>query len=552
VCLRVRRAAKRRRTPGFGRREARDHLVDEPGLADARLAGDEHDLPPAVRGPPMTLGQERELRLAPDEGRAGRAGRARGQLAAHGHRTAVGGLEDHHVADGARRDRAEQDGAGGRLRAEARRGRTDAAAHAVDAHVADDDRHPGLDGDAHGHGAAGRRAGDLRDRVAQLERSAHRPGRVVLAHAPDPEPREHLVARGGADVAAQPLDDLGHPAPRAPDELVELLVVHRAGERVAVGEAQRDHGHAPALALLGDDRRGGRSRLASWDRLRGRLDRRGAFVRGVLQEKRRVMPEDPLLERSERRGRHEPELLVEGPAEVLQRRQRVRVPPAAIQREHQLRPRALTERLAGDERLELWRHGCVLPEGQLGVDAILDAVEAQLRQARRLEHGERLAELRERLAAPQGERFAEQASGRARVARGERAAPGVPQPLESGEIDRLGGDDERVAARTRDEHVRGQSLAQLRDVDLHHLRRGLRRVLPPEILDQALRGNGAVGVEGEAGEQRAGSAAAELHRCACIAHLERTEEERQHGDGARCYARARVRRGGPATPRAGR
>ena len=127
-----------------------------------------------------------------------------------------------------------------------------------------------------------------------------------------------------------------------------------------------------------------------------------------LQEQRRVMPEDPLLERSERRGRHEPELLVEGPPQILQRRQRVRVAAAAIQREHELRPRALAERLAGDERLELGRHGGVVPERQLGVDAILDAVEAQLRQTRRLEHGERLAELRERLAAPEGERVAEQ------------------------------------------------------------------------------------------------------------------------------------------------
>ena len=305
-------------------------------------------------------------------------------------------------------------------------------------HVTGDDCHPGLDGDAHGHGAAGRRPGDLRDRVAQLERGPHRPRRVVLPHAPDPEPREHLVARGGADVAAQPLDDLGHPAPRAPDELVELLVVHRAGERVAVGEAQRDHAHAPALALLGDDRRGRRVRPASWDRLRGRLDRGGVFARGVVQEQRRVMPEDPLLERSERRGRHEPELLVEGPPQILQRRQRVRVPAAAIQREHQLRPRALTERLASDERLELGRHGGVVPERQLGVDAIPDAVEAQLRQTRRLQHGERLGELRERLAAPQGERVAEHAAGRARVACGKRGAPGVAQPPESDEIDRLG------------------------------------------------------------------------------------------------------------------
>ena len=97
------------------------------------------------------------------------------------------------------------------------------------------------------------------------------------------------------------------------------------------------------------------------------------------------MLQDAPLERAERGGGHEAELLVEGPPQVLQRRQRVRVAAAAIQREHELRPGALAERLASDERLELRRHRGVMAEGQLGVDAILDAVEAQLGEARRLE-----------------------------------------------------------------------------------------------------------------------------------------------------------------------
>ena len=290
----------------------------------------------------------------------------------------------------------------------------------------------------------------------------------------------------------------------------------------------------PSRSTISAIRHRGRSRLVSRDGLRGRLDRRAAFRRGVLQEQRRVMPEDPLLERSERRGGHQPELLVEDPSQVLQRRERVRVPAAAIQREHELGPRALAQRLASDERLELRRHRGVTPERQIRVDAVLDAVQAELGETGRLEHGERLAELRERLASPEGQRVAEVAAGGARVTRGERRAAGVAQPLEPCEVQRLRLAGERVAARARDEHARGQHLAQLGDVDLHHLRRRLRWVLAPEIGDEALGRDSAVGVQGQPGEQRSGLAASKLHRCGSIAHFERAEEERHKGDGGRC------------------
>jgi hypothetical protein len=188
----------------------------------------------------------------------------------------------------------------------------------------------------------------------------------------------------------------------------------------------------------------------------------------------------------------------------------------------------------------------VVAECELGIDAVLDAVQAQLRQARRLEEGERLTELGERLAAPQRERLAEEARGRPRIPARQRRASRVAQPLEAGEIDGLGIDDERVAARPRRQHAGGQRLAQLRDVDLHHLRSGAGRILAPEVVDEAFDRHGAIRVEGQPSEQRAGLAAAEADRCGPVAHLERAEEERHHGDGGRCYARARTVTGWPA------
>ena len=219
----------------------------------------------------------------------------------------------------------------------------------------------------------------------------------------------------------------------------------------------------------------------------------------------------------ERRGRQQSQLLVEGTPEILQRGQRVRVAPAAVEREHELRPRALAQRLAGDERLELGGHHGVVAEGELGVDAILDAVEAQLRQARGLERGEGLTELGERLAPPEGERLAEQA-------RRARASPPASAARPAGAAARIG----------RGRSPRGRRRARSRPAAHEHRRQRFRSwetwictifaavpgVLAPEVVDEPLGRDRAVGVERQAGQQRPGLAAAKPNRCAS-SHLER-------------------------------
>ena len=225
--------------------------------------------------------------------------------------------------------------------------------------------------------------------------------------------------------------------------------------------------------------------------------------------------------------------------------------PAAVERQHELCSGALAERLAGDERLELGGHRGVMAESHLGVDAILGAVEAQLGQARPLERGERLGELGQRLAAPEGEGLTEQTGGGPWVAAGQRDSSRVAQSLEPDEVDGVGLGNERVSAGPRDEHTGRQHLAQLGDVYLHHLRGRAGHVLAPEVLDEALGGDRAIGIERQPGEQRAWLATAEPHRGGSVADLERAEEERHHGDGRRCYAAVRVRTGRPAAPRTG-
>ena len=171
------------------------------------------------------------------------------------------------------------------------------------------------------------------------------------------------------------------------------------------------------------------------------------------------------------------------------------------------------------------------PGGQVGVDAHLKRREVLLLQARDLRRRERRGgELGERRSAPQLQRLAQlrgrvlRASGRQRV-----AAVG-DLAFEALGVELAGAYAEAVAGRRGDQHVGVvERLAQPRDVDLDGLDRAGRHVLAPQRDREALRAHGLIGVQGEHREHGARSGAAERHRTAVGAHLERTEDpELQH------------------------
>jgi hypothetical protein len=81
--------------------------------------------------------------------------------------------------------------------------------------------------------------------------------------------------------------------------------------------------------------------------------------------------------------------------------QRLGLAPAAIEREHELCPRALAKRLAGDQPLELADDLSVAPALEVGLDPVLEHPEAKVLQARDLALGEvRVGDLGQRRAPP--------------------------------------------------------------------------------------------------------------------------------------------------------
>ena len=132
------------------------------------------------------------------------------------------------------------------------------------------------------------------------------------------------------------------------------------------------------------------------------------------------------------------------------------------------------------------------PSASVGLDAVLQADELQLLEARGLGARERLGELGERGAAPQRERLAQPAGGGRGVALRERRPARVAQGGEPDEVERVRVDLQRVAGRPRLEQVRGQRLAQLRDVDVHHLDRRAGDLVPPQVIDELVDGDDPV------------------------------------------------------------
>ena len=164
-----------------------------------------------------------------------------------------------------------------------------------------------------------------------------------------------------------------------------------------------------------------------------------------------------------------------------------------VEREHQLLPRALPERITSGETLELADHLRVLADRELRLDPVLERAESQLFQPRRLRPQRRLhGKIGERRTAPEGEGAVERADGRLGVDR-EQAAGIAQQRLEprSVQLGRLR--PESVACPASFKPFCSQRLAQMRGVALECVPCRLGRLLAPDLVDQHIGRDQVVG-----------------------------------------------------------
>ena len=225
-------------------------------------------------------------------------------------------------------------------------------------------------------------------------------------------------------------------------------------------------------------------------------------------DERPLLAQDRAVERLELRAGFDPELLDERAARVAVRGERIGLPSRPVEREHQLRAQPLPQRMPRDERLQLGHEVGVDPELEIGGDPILEHAQPQilepmdvvLREVLQLRVGKRRA-------SPESKRLAEH----------DRPPLGLFLPrladdvLETGEIELTSVELEHIAGRPCLEETRPQQLPQLRDGVLQGRRRGSRRMLAPELIDETLSRDRLVRPQEQQRQQRALVPAAERH-----------------------------------------
>jgi hypothetical protein len=100
--------------------------------------------------------------------------------------------------------------------------------------------------------------------------------------------------------------------------------------------------------------------------------------------------------------------------------------------------------------------------------------------------------------------------------------------LEAREVELPVLEPHRVPGRLRDDHISPEHLAELRDVHLDRRRCSLRRLVAPELVDQAVTRNGLVGTEEQERQEPALLRAAELQDPALVLDFQRSEDAELH------------------------
>ena len=298
---------------------------------------------------------------------------------------------------------------------------------------------------------------------AQLGGGAEGTLRVVLVRHRDAEDGQdavpaklgHRAAVARAHGASRVVVPVEHAAKRLRVERRDL---------VRVGEPGEDAGH-PAAGVGRDGRVAGRRHLGRGDvpAQDGRLQ--------VAQLPRRLD-----AEAADQR--------LAGRAVGLER---VRLAAGAVEGEHELAAEPLTERVLPHERLELAGDLGVPPEGEVGVDALAEAAEAEVVEPGDLGLGEALvADVGERRAAPQAERVPQRLRGLVRLAGGE-LLPSTPEVvLEEVGVERARPQPDGVAATLRHHHTVAHRGAQPRRHHVDGVPRVPRARAAPQLVDDAV------------------------------------------------------------------
>ena len=252
----------------------------------------------------------------------------------------------------------------------------------------------------------------------------------------------------------------------------------------------------------------------------------GEGTAGTIGQELGIVGEDHALQPAQLRSRLDAQLLHQQRAAGAHRLECLRLPAGAIQRDHQLRPQPLAQRMLRDQRLQLTDEVGIGPAGQLRRQPLLERLQPTLLEARDLDLGELIeAMIRQRVPTPQGERRPQVGSSPLRIIATACQARALQEGLEPVGIDGLWVDDQRVAGGLV---AHGgpvtQPLAEARDLLLERRHCARRELVAPEGVEQLVDRNRCGRPQGQHHEQPPLLDAVEADELARNLDLERTQQ----------------------------
>ena len=215
-----------------------------------------------------------------------------------------------------------------------------------------------------------------------------------------------------------------------------------------------------------------------------------AFRRDGCRD-RRILLQDRLLEPAQLVARLEAELVGEELPAAAIRIEGLGLPARAVEREHQLRPTAFSQRVLPNESFQLRDHLRVAAELEVGVDPLLERRGAAVLELRPLGPGDRIVEIGERRTAPEGECLAQPLGGDVGFA----AVCFLDELREALGIERARLGAHQVARSLRHDRVAPEGLPQLGYVDLECGRGRVGRRPVPELVDQPVPRDDPIGMQ---------------------------------------------------------
>ena len=238
------------------------------------------------------------------------------------------------------------------------------------------------------------------------------------------------------------------------------------------------------------------------------------------------MPQDRGLERPQLGARLDAELLDEQPPAFAVALEGFRLPPAAVESEHQLTAQELSQWVRGHGLLQLGNERSVLAEREPDCDPLLECNHPQLVQPALLDSGVTLEiEVGQRRSPPQAEGDFEVAERVRVLAGGLGSAPPVEQSLEGRRIERVRAELEGVTGCPGRDHGRlSERPAHARHVHLNKVACAGWRRLSPQTVDESLDRHGLARTQEQDGEKCALTATSDPQALAVDRHGEWPED----------------------------